>query len=144
MLQEALLKWPILKLLDYSKEFILCMDASNNKIQEYEGEFHPVAYTSKNLTNAEMKYFMLKKECLAIIWSVGKFYLFSAGEKFILQADHKPLSFLSMTCYKDNCLLKCSLSLQRYDFVVKDIGGKEIFYYCIIFFFMRGVCTLHS
>ena len=94
-------------------------------MQEHEGKLHPVAYASKKLTNAETKYSTLEKECLAIIWGVGKFRLFLAGKKFVLQTDHKPLTFLSTARYKNDRILRWSLSLQGYDFVVKDIAGKE-------------------
>ena len=129
-LREALLKWPILRLPDHSLDFTLRTDASNNGIgavlmQEHEGKLHLVAYASKKLTNAETKYFTLEKECLAIIWRVGKFHLFLAGKKFVLQTDHKPLTFLSTTRYKNDHILRLSLSLQGYYFVVNDIASKE-------------------
>ena len=106
------------------------MDAFNSGIgavlmQEHEGKLHPVVDASKKLTNAETKYFTLEKECLAIIWGVGKFCLFLAGKKFVLQTDHKLLTFLSMAHYKNDGILWWYLSLQGYDFVVKDIAGKE-------------------
>ena len=90
ILREALLKWPILRLPNYLLDFFLHTDASNSGIgavlmQEHEGKLHPVAYASKKLTNAETKYSTLEKECLAIIWGVGKFRLFLAGKKFVLQ-----------------------------------------------------------
>ena len=129
-LREALLKRPILRLPDHSRNFTLRTDASNSGIgavlmQEHEGKLHPVAYASKKLTNAETKYSTLEKECLAIIWGVGKFRLFLAGKKFVLQTDHKPLTFLSTARYKNDRILRWSLSLQGCDFVVKDIAGKE-------------------
>ena len=129
-LREALLKRPILRLPDHSLNFTLRTDASNRGIgavlmQEHEGKLHPVAYASKKLTNAETKYSTLERECLAIIWGVGKFRLFLGGKKFVLQTDHKPLTFLSTARYKNDRILRWSLSLQGYDFVVKDIAGKE-------------------
>ena len=106
------------------------MDASNSRIgavlmQEHEGKLHPITYASKKLTNVETKYSTLEKKCLTIIWGVGKFHLFLAGKKFVLQMDHKPLMFLSTACYKNDHRLRWSLSLQGYNFVVKDIAGKE-------------------
>ena len=129
-LREALLKRPILRLPDHSLDFTVRTDASNNGIgavlmQEHEGKLHLVAYASKKLTNPETKYSTLEKKCLAIIWEVGKFRLFLAGKKFVLQTDHKPLTFLSTAHYKNDRILRWFLSLQGYDFVVKDIAGKK-------------------
>ena len=80
-LREALLKRPILRLLDHSLDFTLCTDASNSGsgavlMQEHEGKLHPAAYASKKLTNAEMKYSALEKKCLAIIWELANFAYF--------------------------------------------------------------------
>ena len=47
------------------------------------------------------------------------------GKKFVLQTDHKPLTFLGSACYKNDRIMRWSLSLQEYDFVVKDIAGKD-------------------
>ena len=115
------------------------MDASNSGIgammtQKYEGKLHPVAYSSKKLTNAETKLKALKeclsnfgnsplKECLAIIRGVEKFCLFLAGKK--LQIDHKPLSFSVRLVTKNHRILRWFLSLQEYDFIVKDSASKN-------------------
>ena len=132
-LREALLKRPILRLPNHSIDFTLRTDASNSGIgavfmQEHGGKLRPVAYASKKLTNAETKYSTLEKECLVIIWGVGRFWLFLAGKKFVLQTDHKLLTFLSTAHYKNNRILRWSLSLQGYEFVVirrqANLAGK--------------------
>ena len=63
------------------------MDVSKNRIrsaliQEYEEELQPVAYSSKKLAIAEIKYATLEKKCLAIIWGVKKLCLFLGRKKF--------------------------------------------------------------
>ena len=85
-LRGALLKRPILRLPDHLLNFTLHTDASNSGIgavfmQEYEGKLHPVAYASKKLMNVETKYSTPEKECLAIIWGVGKFFLISGRKE---------------------------------------------------------------
>ena len=66
-----MLKKPILKLPDHTKDFILRTDASNVGLgaalmQECNGKLHPVAFASKKLTYAESKYSTLEKECLDV------------------------------------------------------------------------------
>ena len=99
-LQERLLKKPILKLPDHQKPFILRTDASNcglraSLMQEHDDKLCPVAHASKKLSSAECKYSTLERECLAIVWGMTKFRLYSAGKPFILQTDQKPLSYLN-------------------------------------------------
>ena len=58
------------------------------------GEERPVAFASQTLNPAEKKYFQLEKEGLAIIFAVKKFHHYIYGRHFIIESDHKPLSFL--------------------------------------------------
>ena len=129
-LQSALMRKPILKLPDYHKPFVLRTDASNIGLgaalmQEADGKLHPVAFASKKLNVAEQKYSTLEKECLAIVWAVTKFRLFLSGEKFILQTDHKPLTYLNSAKFQNDRIMRWSLSLQNYDYRVEDIPGKD-------------------
>ena len=107
-LQERLLKKPILQLSDNQKPFILRTNASNNcglgasLMQELDDKLHPVAYASKKLSSAECKYSTLERECLAIVWRMTKFRLYLAGKPFILQTDHKPLSYLNQAKFQND------------------------------------------
>ena len=101
-LRKNLMRRPILRLPDHGKSFVLRTDASNNGLgaalmQEHDGKFYPIAYGSKKLSSAEQKYSTIEKECLAIVWGILKFHLYLAGKPFVLQTDHRPLSFLNKT-----------------------------------------------
>ena len=131
-LKERLLKKPILKLqlLDHQKPFILRTDASNcgleaSLMQEHNDKLHPVAYASKKLTSAERKYLTLERECLAIVWEMTKFRLYLAGKPFILQTDHKPLSYLNQAKFQNDRIMRLALALQGYDYKVESILGKD-------------------
>ena len=69
--------------------------------------------------------FWSRKECLPIIWGVGKFRLFLAGEKFTLQTDNKLLTFFVRLVTETIEYLGGVYPYQGYNFVVKDIAGKE-------------------
>ena len=115
---------------DYTKTFVLKTDASNRglgaaRMQQHEGKYHPVAYGSKKLTSAEQNYSTLEKECLAIVWGITKFRLYLVGKTFILQTDHKPLSYLNQAKFHNDRVMRWALALQEYDYRVEDIPGKD-------------------
>ena len=129
-LQRSLLRRPILRVPDYTKTFVLKTDASNRGLgaalmQQHEGKYHPVAYGSKKLTSAEQNYSTLEKECLAIVWGITKFRLYLVGKTFVLQTDHKPLSYLNQAKFHNDRVMRWALALQGYDYRVEDIPGKD-------------------
>ena len=130
-LQKRLLKKPILQLPDHQKPFILRTDTSNNcglgasLMQEHDDKLYPVAYASKKLSSTECKYSTLERECLAIVWRMTKFRLYLAGKPFILQTDHKPLSYLNQAKFQNDRIMRWALALQGYDYKVESILGKD-------------------
>ena len=72
LLKQALMQAPVLKFADYSKPFVLEMDASSNGLGPVllqEGEdrkLHPIAYGSHSLTKSEKNYHSGKTEFLCL------------------------------------------------------------------------------
>lgn len=58
------------------------------------GEERPIAFASRSLTKAERNYSQLDKEALALIFAVKYFHQYIYGRRFILETDHKPLTFI--------------------------------------------------
>ena len=54
----------------------------------------PVAYASSTLTPAEKNYSQLEKEALGVVFAVQKFHKYLYGRHFIIESDHRPLSFI--------------------------------------------------
>ena len=133
-LKDALCAGPILQLPDVTKPFILQTDASSSGIgavlmQEIDGFKRPVLFWSRKLKAAEINYATVEKECLAVVEGIRKFKTYLYGDKFILETDHQPLSFLknysSSGNGKNGRLVRWALFLQDYKFVVKYIPGSE-------------------
>ena len=129
-LKQLLSGEPILKLPNMSKRFFLQTDASDKAIgavllQEYDGKLMPVAYASQKLHQREVKYSVMEKECLALVWAVKHFHLYLYGQEFTLQTDHEPLVYLNKCKISNNRILRWALSLQPYSIYIQAIKGID-------------------
>jgi hypothetical protein len=82
-LKEKPISKPILQYPDFSKEFILTTDASNEGTgailsQGQIGKDLPIAYASRNLNKAERNY-TTSEELLAIIWGIRHYRPYTVG-----------------------------------------------------------------
>jgi len=83
-----------------AKPFILQTDASHyglGAVLSQEGQDgceHPVAYASRKLLPREVKYAVIEKECLAIVWALKVFHVYLHGQAFTVETDHQSLSWL--------------------------------------------------
>ncbi|KZS02628.1 Uncharacterized protein APZ42_000258, partial [Daphnia magna] len=68
--------------------------------QMQDGNEHPIAYSSRQLTKAESKYETTKKEELALIYAIKHFRHYLLDKPFEIISDHRPLKWLKNQ--KDN------------------------------------------
>lgn len=128
--KQRLATSPILHLPDFSKEFIVRTDASNEGIgavllQDHDGKLFPVMYASKKLQPRERNYSTTEKECLAIVWAVEKFQRYLYGKEFILETDHEALTYINKAKMTNSKVMRWSLALQQYRFRIRAIKGKD-------------------
>ena len=71
-------------------------------LQENGGEWKPVAYASRSMSETEKRYAQIEKEALATAWACDKFANYIIGLKIIIESDHKPLVPLFGTKNLDN------------------------------------------
>ena len=95
------------------------------------GEERPVAFASRTLNPAEKKHSQLEKEGLAIIFAVKKFLHFIYGRHFIIESDHKPLSFLfselkGVPVLASSRIQRWSLTLSAYHYSIRYKSGKNL------------------
>lgn len=127
-LQMLFSSYPILMLPDLSKPFTLRTDASGFGIgavllQEHDDVLHPVIYASRKLLDRETRYSTIERECLAIVWAIQKLQRYLSFTHFVLQTDHRPLTYLNSSRLKNSRLMRWSLALQEFNFDVKPISG---------------------
>ncbi|CAJ0963189.1 unnamed protein product [Ranitomeya imitator] len=83
-LKTSLSSSPVLQAADFERPYVVQTDASDfglgallNQVNS-TGQEHPILYLSMKLLPREMAYYMMEKECLAIVWALphDSVYLF--------------------------------------------------------------------
>jgi hypothetical protein len=128
-LKQSLYTQPLLQYPDFSKLFVITTDASGFAIggilsQGTMGKDLPIAYTSRLLNQTEKNYSTIKKELLAIVYSVHYFRSYVYGRKFLLVTDHRPLTWLHSVKNPISRLVRWRLKLAKYEYEVLYKAGK--------------------
>ena len=98
--------------------------------QDERGQWRPVAFASRTLTEAEQKYAQLEKEALAITWACEKFDFYLVGSNFEVETNHKPLVKLLGSSDLGNMPLRVQrfkLRLMRYSFHIFHTPGNQMY-----------------
>ena len=128
-LKEILVAPPVLKVVEPDKPYVLQTDASELGLgavlsQVKDGEEHPVAFASRKLLPREKNYSVIEKECLAIVWSLQVFYVYLFGQKFTIETDHQPLSWLEKMKNANQRLTRWTLAVQPFCFEIHHRRGS--------------------
>ena len=128
---EKLTSPPVLAYADYSKEFILNIDASGDGLgavlyQEKDGIEHVIAYASRGLRANECNYPAHKLEFLALKWAVtDKFHDYLYGNKFQVRTDNNPLTYVLTSAKLDATGHRWLASLSNYNFKLLYRSGRK-------------------
>ena len=92
------MKFPIVRLLDFNKTFIIIPDASGYGsgavlAQEHNGFEHPVHYSSKAINSTQCAKHSYYKETLVLKRALEYFYHYVAYSLVIVAADCRALTF---------------------------------------------------
>lgn len=122
-LKEKLTAKPILQYPDFSREFILTTDASNEGVgailsQGQIGKDLPIAYASRRLNQAERNYTTSERELLAIVWGTKHFRPYLYGRRFKIVSDHQPLLWIMNVKDPGSRLLRWRIKLEEYDYEI--------------------------
>ena len=99
-LKIALSNAPVLIYPDYSKPFLLYVDACRKGIAAGlyqvgpDEKEHPVLFISRTLRHAEKNYAATELECLAVVWALKKLAHYVDGSQLTLITDHSALKWI--------------------------------------------------
>lgn len=129
-LRDSLIKAPILKYPDFSKEFIVTTDASDLGCGAKLAQVHnsvemPVAFASMAFKGAQLNAPPIEKEMYGIYFAITQFRPYLFGRKFLVRTDHKPLVHLYTMKNPSPKILRMRLDLSEYDFDIEYLPGKD-------------------
>ena len=131
LLIDKLTSPPVLAYADYTKPFILNVDASCSGLggvlyQEHDGQERVVAYASRGLRATERNYPVHKLEFLALKWAVcDKFHDYLYGNTVKVRTDNNPLTYAFTTAKLDAMSHRWLSALSVYDIQVQYRSGKQ-------------------
>ena len=128
-LKEKLTTAPVLAHFDERRETRLHTDGSYVGIgavlvQIVDGQEHPVAYLSRQLTKSEKNYAVTELECLAVVYAVTKFRPYLLGIHFTVVSDHSSLVWLMNMKDPSGRCCRWSLRMAEYNFTVVHRPGR--------------------
>ena len=128
-LKQALTSAPVLHLPDFTKAFTITTDASLVSVgavleQDFGHGLQPVAYESKKLGPAEMRYSAYERELLGVVWALGKWRHYIEGRHCTIRSDHSSLRYLPNQPSVNRRIWKWVAILQGYDLDIVHIPGK--------------------
>ena len=122
----------VLAFADFKKPFRLETDASKEGLgalllQELDdGQFHPVAYASRELKGGEPKYHSSKLEFLVLKWVVTEqFQEYLQYQPFTIQTNNNPLTYILTTLNLDTLGHHWVAMLARYNMKLEYLKGSN-------------------
>jgi transposase InsO family protein len=113
---------------DWNKPFILRTDACDYGIgavllQDNDTALLPVVHISRSLTESERKWSIVEKEAFAIVWSCRRLNPYLSGRKFLIQTDHKNLSWIHSS--SNARVRRWSLEMSELDYEIEYLPGSK-------------------
>ena len=136
-LKQKCVQAPILAFPNFNKTFLLETDASGKGLgavlsqKQDDGRYHPVAYASRTLSEAERRYHSNKQEFLTLKWAVTEQfheYLSPYGKnknEFIVHTNNNPLTYVFSLAQLDAAGHRWVASLADYNFSLEYQRGKD-------------------
>ena len=136
-LKAACLQAPILSFPDFSKPFLLEMDASGKGLgavlsqKQADGRYHTIVYASRIMNETEQRYHSNKQEFLALKWAVTEqFHEYLSPyrknrNESVVRTDNNLLTYIFLTANLDAAGQRWVAHLTSYNFTLEYQKGKD-------------------
>ena len=130
-LKLALTTAPILKLPNFERQFVVTTDASDAAVgaileQDFGNGLQPMAFASRKLNDAEMRYSAYERELLGIVWALAQWKHYCRGpHTVIIQTDHAPLRHLPNQASVNARIWKWINVMQGYNLEIRHIPSTR-------------------
>ena len=123
---------PVLVFADFKKPFHLETDASKEGLgavllqESDDGQYHPVAFASRELKGGEPKYHSSKLEFLALKWAITEqFREYLQYQPFTVCMDNNPLTYILTTPNLDVLGHRWVAALAGYNMKLEYLKGCD-------------------
>ena len=101
-------------------------DASDYGVGGYlsqlvNGVEQPIAFVSKSLNKAQLRWSVIQKEAYGIFYSCTYLQSLLRDRKFVIKTDHKNLLFISE--HSNPMIVHWYMALQEFDFTIEFVAG---------------------
>ena len=116
---------------DFGKQFVVTTNASDAAVgaileQDFGNRLQPIAFASRKLNNAEMRYSAYERELLGIVWAIAQWkHYFRGLHSVVIQTDHAPLRHLPNQASVNARVWKWINIMQGYNLEIRHILGKR-------------------
>jgi transposase InsO family protein len=120
---------PVLVFYDPGKPLCVQVDSSKYGIgATLLQDGHPIEFASRTMTDAEINYAQIEKECLSVLFGLERFDQYTYGREVVVQNDHKPLASIlkKPLSQSPKRLQSMILRIRRYDITFDYVPGPKL------------------
>ncbi|GBG71317.1 hypothetical protein CBR_g8739 [Chara braunii] len=128
-LKQALIEYPVLKVVDPSLPFVVTTDASQYGIgvvlQQNDGHgYRPVEFMSARMPSEKVATSTYERELYALRQALDHWKQYLLGRHFKVYSDHETLRWLRTQAKMTPKLTRWAAEIDQYDFELKPVKGK--------------------
>jgi transposase InsO family protein len=94
---------------------------------DQRGKWRPIAFASRKLKGAEVRYTVTEQECLAVVYALRKWrHYLHGGPRFEVVTDHMALRWLMSLREPRGRLARWMVEIQEFDYEISHVPGEKL------------------